>query len=140
MAGRDRDRLADLDPAYRDPDVRAIVTTRGGAGAYRIVDPALWVRARMPGIHGGIAGPRAASTIRRLLMTGERAVLRRDDRGDTAALSTGGRASGVLLLETERPPGLEVGHGRDPDATLLGTKAHLDAEEGTLTVEPAATF
>jgi muramoyltetrapeptide carboxypeptidase len=249
MAGRDRDRLDDLNGAYRDPDVRAIVTTRGGAGAYRIVDGldcdavrrdpkplvgfsditylhlALWRRARMPGIHGCIAGPRAASTVRRLLMTGERSVLRRDDGTDAATLSTGGRATGVLLggslmavatsvgaglpsldgaillLETERPPGLglgfvdrqltqlrrsgalhglravalgrfpgyegyadrgwtlhdvladrlgdlgvpvlgglEAGHGADPLATLLGTKADLDAEEGTLTVEPAAVF
>ena len=249
MAGHDRDRLEDLNGAYRDPDVRAILTTRGGAGAYRIVDGldcdavrrdpkplvgfsditylhlALWRRARMPGIHGGIAGPRAASTVRRLLMTDERSVLRRDSGTDTATLSTGGRATGVLvggslqavatsvgaglpsldgailLLEAERPPGLGlgfvdrqltqlrrsgalhglravalgrfpgyegyadrgwtlhdvladrlldlgvpvlgglgIGHGADPLATLLGTKADLDAEEGTLTVAPAAAF
>jgi len=66
-------------------------------------------------------------------MTGERSVLRRDDGTDTATLSTGGRATGVLLggslmavatsvgaglpsldgaillLETERPPGLGLG-------------------------------
>jgi muramoyltetrapeptide carboxypeptidase len=249
MAGHDGDRLEDLNAAYRDPDVRAIVTTRGGAGAYRIVDGldydavrrdpkplvgfsditylhlALWRRAGMPGIHGCIAGPRAASTVRHLLMTGERSVLRRDDGTDTATLSTGGQATGVLLggslvavatsvgaglprldgaillLETERPPGLglgfvdrqltqlrrsgalhglravalgrfpgyggyadrgwslhdvlanrlgdlgvpvlgglEIGHGVDPLATLLGTKADLDAEEGTLTVNAAAVL
>ena len=38
MAGRDEDRLADLNDALRDPGVRAVVTTTGGAGAYRIVD------------------------------------------------------------------------------------------------------
>ena len=37
MAGRDHERLADLNDAIRDPEVRAIITTRGGAGAYRIV-------------------------------------------------------------------------------------------------------
>ncbi|MGV9822436.1 LD-carboxypeptidase [Nocardia xishanensis] len=38
MAGRDEDRLADLNAAYSDPAVRAIIATRGGAGAYRILD------------------------------------------------------------------------------------------------------
>ena len=38
MAGRDEDRLADLNDAFRDPTVRAIIATRGGAGAYRIAD------------------------------------------------------------------------------------------------------
>ena len=249
MAGHDEDRIEDLTTAYRDPDVRAIVTTRGGAGAYRILegldrgavrrDPkplvgfsditylhlALWQQARMPGIHGCIAGPRAASTVRQLLMTDQPSVLHRDDSTYTASLSTSGQATGflmggslmavatlvgaglpdldgaILLLETERPPGLglgfidrqltqllrsgalhglqaialgrfhgyedysdrgwtlldvltdrfagldipvlgglELGHGTDPIATLLGTQAHLDAETGTLTVEPAAFF
>jgi muramoyltetrapeptide carboxypeptidase len=249
MAGHDRDRLEDLNAAYNDPDVRAIVTTRGGAGAYRILDGldieavcgdpkplvgfsditylhlALWRRARMPGIHGCIAGPRAAATVRQLLMTDRAAVLRRHDRICTAALSTSGQATGflmggnlmavatlvgaglpdldgaILLLETERPPGLglgfidrqltqllrsgaldgvrgialgrfpgyenvsdrgwtlldvladrfaeldipvlgglELGHGTDPLATLLGTQAHLDADAGTLVVQPAAFF
>src|SRR5581483_7574181 len=36
LAGRDEDRLADLNEALRDPGVRAIFTTRGGKGAYRI--------------------------------------------------------------------------------------------------------
>ena len=82
MAGHDQHRLDDVNAAYRDPDVRAIVTTRGGAGAYRILDGldidavrhdpkplvgfsditclhlTLWPQARMPGIHGCIAGPR----------------------------------------------------------------------------------
>lgn len=38
MAGRDSERLADLNEAFRDPAVRAVITTRGGAGAYRIAD------------------------------------------------------------------------------------------------------
>ena len=159
MAGTDGDRLADLVAAYRDPEVRAVVATRGGAGAYRLLDGldavvdaarrdpkplvgfsditylhlALWRRARMPGIHGGLGGPRGAAAIRRLLTTGEPLVLHRDDRSPTAGLSTGGPASGflmggnlmavatmvgaglpdldgaILLLETERPPGLGLG-------------------------------
>ena len=36
LAGRDEDRLADFNDALRDPGVRAIFSTRGGKGAYRI--------------------------------------------------------------------------------------------------------
>ncbi len=38
LAGRDRDRLADVNDALRDPDVRAVIATRGGKGAYRIAN------------------------------------------------------------------------------------------------------
>jgi muramoyltetrapeptide carboxypeptidase len=38
MAGRDEDRLRDLDEAFADPGVRAVLASRGGAGAYRIAD------------------------------------------------------------------------------------------------------
>ncbi|HEY8545960.1 MAG TPA: LD-carboxypeptidase [Acidimicrobiales bacterium] len=159
MAGTDEVRRADLVAAYRDPDVRAVVASRGGAGAYRLLDDlddvvtavrhdpkplvgfsditylhlVLWRRARMPGIHGGLGGPRGAAAVRALLTTDEPVVLRRDDRAFTAGLSTGGPATGflmggnlmavatmvgaglpdldgaVLLLETERPPGLGLG-------------------------------
>src|SRR3546814_7979574 len=67
----------------RDPSVRAIVTTRGGAGAYRIADLldfdavradpkplvgfsdithlqlAPWPHCRVPSVHGALAGPRS---------------------------------------------------------------------------------
>ncbi|WP_197679754.1 S66 peptidase family protein [Microlunatus soli] len=36
LAGNDPDRLADLNDALRDPNIRAIFATRGGKGAYRI--------------------------------------------------------------------------------------------------------
>lgn len=38
LAGTDEERLADFDAALRDPEVRAIFTTRGGKGSYRIAD------------------------------------------------------------------------------------------------------
>ena len=38
LAGKDEDRLADINDALRDPDVRAIIATKGGKGAYRIAD------------------------------------------------------------------------------------------------------
>jgi len=78
LAGTDRDRLADVNDAIRDPDVRAIFATRGGKGAYRIageldfaamrqnpklyigfsentiIELALWKQCRTTSIHGGI--------------------------------------------------------------------------------------
>src|SRR5215469_10268952 len=80
LAGRDEDRLADLNEAYRDPGVRAIFSTRGGKGADRIAhaldfdavrrDPkplvgfsdttilhlALWQQCQLAGLHGPHAG------------------------------------------------------------------------------------
>jgi muramoyltetrapeptide carboxypeptidase len=38
LAGRDEDRAADLNAAFRDPGVRAVIASRGGKGAYRLVD------------------------------------------------------------------------------------------------------
>jgi muramoyltetrapeptide carboxypeptidase len=38
LAGTDEERLADLDEALRDPDIRAVLATRGGKGSYRIAD------------------------------------------------------------------------------------------------------
>jgi muramoyltetrapeptide carboxypeptidase len=38
LAGRDEDRLADINEALRDPGIKAIIATRGGKGAYRIAD------------------------------------------------------------------------------------------------------
>jgi muramoyltetrapeptide carboxypeptidase len=76
LAGRDEDRISDLNDALRDPGVRAIFTTRGGKGAYRITQSldfeacrrnpkpligfsdttslhlALWKECRVAGFHG----------------------------------------------------------------------------------------
>jgi muramoyltetrapeptide carboxypeptidase len=38
LAGTDEDRLADLNDAFRDRGVRAVLTTRGGKGSYRIAN------------------------------------------------------------------------------------------------------
>ncbi|MFK0162307.1 LD-carboxypeptidase [Rhizobium sp. NPDC090279] len=46
LAGTDGERLADLNAAFRDPDVRAIFTTRGGKGSYRIADQVDFAAAR----------------------------------------------------------------------------------------------
>ena len=46
LAGTDEERLSDLNAALRDPDVRAIFTTRGGKGSYRIADQLDFAAAR----------------------------------------------------------------------------------------------
>jgi muramoyltetrapeptide carboxypeptidase len=121
MAGRDEDRLADLNGAFRDPGVRAIITTRGGAGAYRIADGidfaavradpkplvgfsdvtnlhlALWHGASLTGIHGCLAGERSCASVRALLMNGETVTLHRDPGALTAAVAVSGVARGRLL-------------------------------------------
>lgn len=121
MAGRDEDRLADLNDAFRDPGVRAVIATRGGAGAYRIVDGidhaavradpkpvvgfsditnlhlALWRHARLAGIHGCLAGDRAAGAVRTLLTEAAPVTLRRNEDSITAAIQAPGRAAGPLI-------------------------------------------
>ncbi|MFE2066119.1 LD-carboxypeptidase [Streptomyces sp. NPDC059467] len=79
MAGRDEDRVSDLNEAFRDPGVRAVIAAMGGKGTYRIVDDldtdaltrdpkpvvgfsdithihlALWSRCRLATLHGPFA-------------------------------------------------------------------------------------
>ncbi|MFD2470870.1 S66 peptidase family protein [Amycolatopsis silviterrae] len=121
LAGLDEDRLADLNDAYRDPGVRAVIATRGGAGAYRIADGidfaavradpkplmgfsditnlhlALWRHCRIAGIHGFLADARSAESTRRLLFETEPTTLHRDPEALTAAIAFPGRATGNLV-------------------------------------------
>lgn len=46
LAGTDEERLSDLNAALRDPDVRAILATRGGKGSYRIANALDFAAAR----------------------------------------------------------------------------------------------
>ncbi|SPL95778.1 Muramoyltetrapeptide carboxypeptidase [[Actinomadura] parvosata subsp. kistnae] len=142
MAGRDADRVADLNAAFADPEVRAVVTTRGGAGAYRIVDAvdfeavradpkplvgfsditylhlAIWGRCRVSGVHGCLVGPHAIATVRRLLMGVEPVTYRRNPRLLSVAAEVPGRARGRLLggWLGRRPgwwgPGCRISPGR----------------------------
>ncbi len=121
MAGTDADRLQDLNDAFRDPGVRAVFTTRGGAGAYRIADGidveavrrdpkpvvgfsditylhlALWHRCRVTGVHGCLVGQRAIASVRQLLMTTDPLTLHRDPAATSAAIHVPGRAEGTLI-------------------------------------------
>jgi muramoyltetrapeptide carboxypeptidase len=149
MAGRDSERLADLNEAFRDPAVRAVITTTGGAGTYRIADDidfdavradpkpvvgfsditylhlALWQHCRMPGIHGCLAGATAISTVRQLLMTTDPLVLKRDTAAVSAAIQVGGQARGRLIGGTLGAVATSVGV-RLPD--LKGAILFLEAQ------------
>ncbi len=121
MAGTDQARLADLNAAFRDPNVRAVFTSRGGAGAYRIAgsidfdavraDPkplvgfsditylqlALWRECRLPTIHGAAVGVEAKASLQRILMDTKLAVLTRDPTAYSARIQVAGAASGPLI-------------------------------------------
>ena len=121
MAGRDEDRVADLNEAFMDRRVRAIITTRGGAGAYRIADGidfdavradpkpvlgfsditylhlALWQQCRLTAIHGCLAGTTAQASVRHLLMSTDPLTLVRDPSALSAAVEVRGRVTGTLI-------------------------------------------
>ena len=121
MAGSDADRLGDLNEAFRDPEVRAIVATRGGAGAYRIADqidfaavradPKLLVgfsditylhlsllrHCQLGGIHGCLVGDMAKAAVRQLLTTTDPIVLRRVPGAVSAAADVPGTVRGRLI-------------------------------------------
>ncbi|SEP72093.1 S66 peptidase family protein [Lentzea albida] len=148
MAGRDADRLADLNDAYRDPGVWALFATRGGAGAYRIAhdvdfdavkaDPkplvgfsditslhlALWRHCRVAGVHGFLAGARSEASTRSLLMETEPAVLHRDASVLTAAVRVGGVATGNVVGGHLGTLAWSVGTGTlNLDGTILFVEA-----------------
>ncbi len=121
MAGDDDARLADLNDALRDPGVRAVITTRGGAGAYRIADRidveavkadpkpvvgfsditnvhlALWRGARLATIHGCLAGPTARADVLGLLTDPRPTTIDRNPAALSAAVEVAGRATGPLV-------------------------------------------
>jgi muramoyltetrapeptide carboxypeptidase len=116
MAGGDKERAADLNTAIHDPEVRAILTLRGGCGSLRLLadvdtgalraDPKpiigfsditalhqVWHQAGVSSVHGAVAGTRA-STVRQLLVGERGAPVRSDSAQFGAALTTTGTASG----------------------------------------------
>lgn len=121
MAGSDADRLADLNEAFRAPEVRAIVTTRGGAGAYRIADQidfaavradpkpligfsditylhlSLMKHCQLGGIHGCLVGSKAQASVQQLLMTTDSITLRNDPAAVSAAVQFSGNSRGRLI-------------------------------------------
>jgi len=137
LAGTDDDRAADLNAALRDPEARAVIATRGGKGAYRVADRLDFDAARahpkvlvgfsevtilqlallhhggVPSIHGAAWSPRfdpeSSDSIRAALFTTADTVIQARGTEPTAALTTSGIATGVL-----------VGGNQDMIATAAG--------------------
>lgn len=127
LAGRDADRLADLNDALRDPGVRTIFAARGGKGAYRIAgdldfaaaarDPkpivgfsettilhlALWRNARVGGFHGphiewqDVSAGLAGERLRQALFAPDTITIHRDFSEITAGVTSPGVATGTLM-------------------------------------------
>jgi muramoyltetrapeptide carboxypeptidase len=126
LAGTDEHRLADVNDALRDPDVKAVIATRGGKGAYRIADGldfaaaarypklligfseitilhlALWKHCRLAGLHGAPfevpwADAESAQSFLDNVFTTDGVTVRSRAGEPTGALTTTGQASGTLL-------------------------------------------
>lgn len=119
MAGTDADRLADVNQALHDPAIRALIASRGGCGSLRLVrgidrealerDPKplvgfsditalhqVWRRSGVPVVHGCVDGAHSEA-VRGQLMDGACTFVKSDPSMITAAMTTGGRASGDLI-------------------------------------------
>jgi muramoyltetrapeptide carboxypeptidase len=119
MAGTDDDRLADLNGALRDPGIRAVIASRGGCGALRLVrgvdrqalerDPKplvgysditalhqVWRRSRVVAVHGAVVGAHR-DVVRAQLLEGAPTVVHTDPTTITAGLTTSGAARGDLV-------------------------------------------
>jgi len=126
LAGTDRDRLSDFNDALRDPRVRAIITTRGGKGAYRIADGldfeaaasdpklvigfseitilhmALLRHCGLAAVHGACwdaatFGEASAQSFERAVFTSSTVEVHSNPDDPTSALTTRGIASGTLI-------------------------------------------
>lgn len=125
LAGTDEDRLADINEALRDPGIKAIIATRGGKGAYRIADGLDLEAARKHpklligfseitilhmallkhGIGGGIHGApwdesfgkETAASFVKAVTTTDPITIRPNSNEHTHALTTHGKAKGVLI-------------------------------------------
>ena len=121
MAGTDANRLNDINTAFRDPEVRAIVAIRGGAGAYRISedidfsavrkDPkplvgfsditsmhlSLYNQCRLGNIHGCLFGNAAQASAKKLLMSTESITLISDPEAVSATVQIPGQAEGRII-------------------------------------------
>lgn len=153
LAGSDAHRTADLNDALADPEIRAVLCTRGGYGVQRIVehldydavrrDPklvvgfsditalhaALWCHAGLVTVHGPIAaqlerGGEFASTLKQALMSTDSLVVRADRAEPTFSVRTAGVAEGILL-----------GGNLSIISTCVGTPFMPDLEGAILLIE-----
>jgi muramoyltetrapeptide carboxypeptidase len=152
-AGTDEHRVADLNDALADPEIRAVLCNRGGYGAQRILahidydavrrDPkllvgfsditalhgALWTKTGLATVHGPVAGQLElgglfASTIKHALMSTEPVVVEASADEPTFRVRTSGIAEGLLL-----------GGNLSMLSTCVGTPFMPDLEGAILLIE-----
>ncbi len=126
LAGKDEDRLGDINDALRDPGIKAIIATRGGKGAYRIADGLDFAAARknpklligfseitilhmallkhgiVGGIHGAAwhaerFGKKTAASFVKAVTGIEPITVHATKNEHTHALTTHGKAEGILI-------------------------------------------
>jgi muramoyltetrapeptide carboxypeptidase len=128
LAGLDDARLSGLNSAIRDPKVRAVICTRGGYGAQRIVDGldaaalrndpkllvgfsditalqlAAWRHARLASVYAPMAawsertGPASADSLRSALMSTDDIVLHARSEEETSTVRVPGPAASGVLI------------------------------------------
>lgn len=147
LSGTDDERLADLNDALRDDEVRGVLCLRGGYGAQRIVDRldlaavrrdpklvmgfsditalhlALWTSAGLATVHGPtvLSLASGADQARHALMTGEPVVVAADEQSETFPVRVPGRATGTLWGGNLTLLATSAGtrHRPDPRGTIL---------------------
>jgi muramoyltetrapeptide carboxypeptidase len=153
LAGSDANRVADINDALADPEIRAVLCNRGGYGVQRILehldydavrrDPklvvgfsditalhaALWNRTGLVTVHGPVAaqlerGGEIASTLRHALMSTEPMVVQADPAEPTFSVRTSGAVEGTLL-----------GGNLSMLSTCVGTPFMPDLEGAILLIE-----
>lgn len=149
MAGTDSERLDDLNKAFRDPEVRAVIATRGGAGAYRISDDidfdavrsdpkllvgfsditylhlSLLTHGHVGGIHGCLNGDITQASTKQLLMTTDPITLVRNSTAVSAAVNIGGQATGPIVGGNLQSVTTSVGVRMPPmDGAILFLEYH----------------
>lgn len=153
LAGSDANRVADINDALADPEIRAVLCNRGGYGVQRILehldydavrrDPklvvgfsditalhaALWKRTGLVTVHGPVAaqlerGGEFASTLRHALMSTEPMVVQADPAEPTFSVRTSGAVEGTLL-----------GGNLSMLSTCVGTPFMPDLEGAILLIE-----
>lgn len=125
LAGKDQDRLKDINDALRDPGIKAIIATRGGKGAYRIASGLDFKAARrnpklligfseitilhmalmkhgvVGGIHGApwseSFGRTTAESFVKAVTTTEPITVHSTAKESTHTLTTSGKVEGVLI-------------------------------------------
>jgi muramoyltetrapeptide carboxypeptidase len=155
LAGTDEERLADLNAAFADPEVRGVLCLRGGYGAQRIVDGldldavradpklflgfsditalhvALWCEAGLPTVHGPTAG---------VLDRGPDTPTARDLRralmtGDPVVLVPDEKEETAAVRVAGRAEGVLLGGNLTMLATTVGTRHRLDLTGAILMIE-----